>query len=622
MCERLYHATTVLRSICSLFLFAAVAAGSAASLKVKSPDGHVIVTVVSGAQLTYSIQFHQSTVVNPSKLGITVDGVDLGRNAEFAGQPHTGEFAEVYRTRGVHTHAVNQYSFAVIPLAAGTDRPAWELEVRAYNDGVACRYRVPETGRHRILGESSEWQLPAGTVIWHQSAENRSYEARYVRDLVGQMGMHRRLMAPAALAFPHSAGYGLMTEANLIHYSDMALASSGLDGFKAVFQDDPNGWDNDGMIVSPWRVTLLAGDLNALVNSDLIKNLCPPPPPELADATWIKPGRCIWHWLTGGSPKLAEQTAWVEGARNMGYEYYLVDDGWRDWNGGGENAWNALANLVKYANTQGVNIWAWVNAKYVFKPSDRKAYFDHARRIGLAGLKVDFPHPANAVWVQWYDDVLRDAAADHLMIDFHGAVKPTGRERTWPNELTREAVAGREQGKNPPLHDTTLPFLRYVQGPADYTPTLLIPQRLNGSSYAHELAMAVVFTSPFLCLGDNPTNYLHSAAADVLKALPSVWDETRVLPGSRIGQLAAFARRAGSQWFIGAINDSSPRRETVRLDFLDKGDYELIELADSPERADAFVRTERMVTRQNTLALPMRKDGGYVAWLVPASSKK
>jgi alpha-glucosidase len=208
------------------------------------------------------------------------------------------------------------------------------------------------------------------------------------------------------------------------------------------------------------------------------------------------------------------------------------------------------------------------------------------------------------------------------MIDFHGAVKPTGRERTWPNELTREAVAGREQGKNPPLHDTTLPFLRYVQGPADYTPTLLIPQRLNGSSYAHELAMAVVFTSPFLCLGDNPTNYLHSAAADVLKALPSVWDETRVLPGSRIGQLAAFARRAGSQWFIGAINDSSPRRETVRLDFLDKGDYELIELADSPERADAFVRTERMVTRQNTLALPMRKDGGYVAWLVPASSKK
>ena len=122
-----------------------------------------------------------------------------------------------------------------------------------------------------------------------------------------------------------------------------------------------------------------------------------------------------------------------------------------------------------------------------------------------------------------------------LMIDFHGAVKPTGRERTWPNELTRESIAGREQGKSPAVHDLTLPFLRYVQGHADFTPTLFIPDRLSGSSFAHELAMAIVFTSPYLCLGDNPKNYLKCEATDVLKALPFVWDETRVLTGSEIG---------------------------------------------------------------------------------------
>ena len=202
-------------------------------------------------------------------------------------------------------------------------------------------------------------------------------------------------------------------------------------------------------------------------------------------------------------------------------------------------------------------------------------------------------------------------------MDFHGAVKPTGRERTWPNELTREAIAGREQGKNPSVHDTTLPFVRYVQGHADYTPTLLIPKRLSGSSFAHELAMPIVFTSPYLCMGDNPSNYLNSEASDVLKALPPIWDETIVLPQSQIGQLAAFARRSGDQWFVGIINGNRVARETISLSFLGKGDFQLVELADSPDRNDAFVRAERKVTHKDKLVIPLRKDGGYVAWLRP-----
>jgi alpha-glucosidase len=429
------------------------------------------------------------------------------------------------------------------------------------------------------------------------------------------MGSSHRLMAPAALKFPGNVGYGLVTEANLVSYSDMALYSSGTNGFKAVFHDDPNGWNHDGEIVSPWRVTLLAADLNTMVNSDLIKNLCPPPPLELANVPWIKPGRSIWHWLTGGAPKLEEQKAWVDGTKKLGYEYYLVDDGWRDWNGGGDNAWNALEEIVKYARASDVQIWAWVNAKFVFTPADRAAYFKRAKSIGIVGLKVDFPKPANAEWVKWYDDILRDAAAAGLMIDFHGAVKPTGRERTWPNEMTREGICGREQGKNPASHDTTLPFLRYVQGHADYTPTLFIPGRLNGSSFAHELAMAVVFTSPYLCMGDNPQNYLKSDAVDALMALPPVWDETIVLPGSEIGQMAVFARRHGDEWFIGVISGPTPRRETITLRFLGRGNYRLVELADSPDRDDAFARSERTVTRNDVLTLPLRRDGGYVAWL-------
>lgn len=597
-----------------------MAAVPAGEVRIKSPDGRVVATITDGGRLNYAVKFRDASVMEASALGITVDGQDLGHNALFAGKPELSTVKETYPTRGMHTNALNHYRTAMIPLRGGEVR--WQLEVRAYDDGVAYRYRVPGSGQRRINGESSEWRLPVGTMFWHQSSGNRSYEARYVPDIAGQSQTTHRSMAPMALKFAGNRGYGLVTEANLVHYSDMALHANDTNSFIATFHDDPNGWEQEGEIVSPWRVTLVAPDLNRLVNSDLIKNLCPAPTPELANASWIKPGRSIWHWLSCYcAPKLEDQKWWIDRTREMGYEYYLIDDGWRTWNGGGDNAWQAMEETVAYAKSQNVAIWAWVDAKYVLKPEEREAYFKRARALGIVGLKVDFPKPASVAWVQWYEDVLRDAAKHKLMIDFHGAVKPTGRERTWPHEMTREAIAGREQGKSAALHDTTLPFLRYVQGPADFTPTLFMADRLKGSSYAHELAMAIVLTSPYLCMGDNPTNYLNSAAVDVLRALPAVWDETRVLPGSEIGELAAFARRNGEQWFVGVINDLTPRRERVALSFLGAGNYQLVELADDPDRHDVFVRNERTVTRKDTLTLPLRKDGGYVAWFVPVTNQ-
>jgi alpha-glucosidase len=612
-----------LRPLAALLLAGMISLASAAdaSRVLRSPDGKIVVLITAGERLQYSVKFHGKPAVETSALGVTIEGKDFGRDATFAGKATIEKISETYPVLGNHPVAVNRCVATVIPLmSAGA---AWQLEVRLFDDGVAYRYRVPGSGTRRINGESSEWRLPVGTTFWHQSSGNRSYEARYVADIAGQSLTTHKSMAPMALKFAGNLGYGLVTEANLVRCSDMALHANGTNSFKATFHDDPNGWDHEGEIISPWRVTLLASDLNTFVNSDLIKNLCPAPSPELANAAWIKPGRSIWHWLSCYcAPKLSEQRWWIERTREMGYEYYLIDDGWREWNGGGDNAWQAMEETVAYAKTQNVAIWAWVHAKYVLKPDEREAYFKRAKAMGIVGLKVDFPEPASAKWVQWYDDVLRDAAKHELMINFHGAVKPTGRERTWPHEMTREGVAGREQGKSPALHDNTLPFLRYVQGHADFTPTMFQADRLKGSSYAHELAMAIVFTSPYLCMGDNPTNYLNSVAVDVLKALPAVWDETRVLPGSEIGELSIFARRSGDQWFIGVINDLTPRREIVPLKFLGKGQYTLVELADHSDRHDMFVRSERVVTRKDTLVLPLRKDGGYVAWLVPVAKEQ
>lgn len=222
-------------------------------------------------------------------------------------------------------------------------------------------------------------------------------------------------------------------------------------------------------------------------------------------------------------------------------------------------------------------------------------------------MKIDFPRAANVEWIKWYDDTLLDAAKAKLMINFHGAVKPTGRERTWPNEMTREAICGREQGKLPASHDTVLPFIRYVQGPADYTATLFMPERLQGATYAHELAMSVLFTSPYLCMGDNPSRYLASEAKDLLMALPSTWDETIVLPQSKLGGCAAFARKSGEQWYLVLLNRSACKG-TLPLVFLGDGKYECIQLTDADEDAK-LNRIESIIEKVNEISYVCRNDG-------------
>lgn len=270
-----------------------------------------------------------------------------------------------------------------------------------------------------------------------------------------------------------------------------------------------------------------------------------------------------------------------------------------------------------------MKIWAWVHSNQVATPAARASFFDHAVAAGVAGLKIDFEPAANVRWVNWYNDTLRDAAARKLLIDFHGANKPIGRDRTWPNELTRESIRGHEyqilryRRTLPPQHDCILPFTRFVIGPADYTPTVFNPRELRGYTWARELAQAIVFTSPFLCYADHPRNYLTNPAVDVLKAIPSTWDETVVLPGSEISKCAAFARRKGKTWFIGVLNGGGATKFDFALSFLAGGKYKMIQLGDAPDRGDGWNREEKTVERGDKVHLDLRASGGCVIELSP-----
>jgi alpha-glucosidase len=262
-----------------------------------------------------------------------------------------------------------------------------------------------------------------------------------------------------------------------------------------------------------------------------------------------------------------------------------------------------------------------VHSRFVREPQARKEFFRKAVEAGVVGVKIDFPPQCNRTVANWYFETAKDAADAHLMVDFHGANKPSGMDRTWPNVITREGVRGHEYQITryhrvpQPDHDVILPFTRYIAGPGDYTPTVFTTSELMGNTWSHELAQAIVFTSPFLCFGGHPQSYLENPARDVLTAIPPAWDETRVLNGSEPGKVVAEARRTGKQWFIAVMNGADATTLEIPLDFLGPGTWSAIQLRDAKGRPDAWDRQEGQVTSRDRIELHITARGGFVGWL-------
>jgi alpha-glucosidase len=609
-------AVTTLISLC--------AAAQAAEVTVSSPGGRAVITVTDIGGLSYSVFLDHREVVARSRFGIVADGIDLGADVTL-GKSSSRQIHESYPMLGGHAQALNDCREVIVPVHSAAGE-AYELDVRAYNDGVALRARLAAKAGRKINGEVTEWRLSGNPVAWFQD-DFGSYEGVFQDAPLETLPTGKEIPLPVTFSLP-GGGFALVTEANLLNYSDLGVRVAPGHSLRAFFHASPGGWTDESALVQPWRVTLLARDLNALVNSDLIRNLCPPPSPELAKADWIQPGRSVWQWWSSGGPKYPEQHQWVDWTKQLGFEYYLVDEEWKNWKADDRDAWACLREVCDYAKTRGVKIWAWVNSGDVSTPATRADFLDRVVAAGVVGVKIDFQPQADPKWVNWYDETLRDAAARRLVVDFHGSNKPVGRERTWPNELTREAVRGHEyhilryRRTLPPSHDCVLPFTRFVIGAADYTPTVFNPKELRGYTWARELAQAIVFTSPFLCYADSPENYLSNPAVDVLKAIPATWDETLVLPGSTIGKCVVFARRKGTAWFIGAINGAEPTTLSVPLAFLGRGEYQMLQLGDAAGRDDDWQREEKTVQRGDAVRLSLRAGGGSVIELSPRTTSR
>nr|MDQ2730339.1 glycoside hydrolase family 97 catalytic domain-containing protein [Armatimonadota bacterium] len=323
-----------------------------------------------------------------------------------------------------------------------------------------------------------------------------------------------------------------------------------------------------------------------------------------------------WSWWSQDTGDLALQKHYVDFAQSMGWEYNLVDAGWTDWNN--KNPAPQITELVNYARDRGVRILVWCFAHDLDTPEKRAARLPLWRSWGVAGFKADFFDSDSRAAMQLRDDILREAWANHLLVNFHGDQTPRGHDRTWPNFLTREGVRGAEYykfGPYPtPTYNCTLPFTRNVPGPMDYTPVTFSTKNRTTTA-AHELALSVVFQSGLLHLADSPESYnSRPAALQFLKAVPADWDETRFLDGYP-ARYACLARRHGNDWFVGMINAGSARSMSVPLRFLKGGSYRL-DLFYDGKVADTIEMTTSTVSSRTTLQVAVPANGGFAAHLM------
>jgi alpha-glucosidase len=419
--------------------------------------------------------------------------------------------------------------------------------------------------------------------------------------------------------------------------------------------------DGDGLAVSgraplasPWRVVMIGDTPGRLIESTLILSLNDPP--AFRDTSWIKPGKAAWDWWSGqlaegvANPGMNDATMkhYIDFAAEFGLEYMLVDAGWytpKAWGEGADLKADItktvpeidLPGLVAYARERNVGLILWLNWIPTREQMDRA--FPYYERLGVKGVKIDFMDRDDEEMVAFYHSVLKKAAEHHLVVDLHGAYKPTGLVRTYPNYLSQEGVLGAEYNKwsarVTATHNVTLAFTRMLAGPLDYTPAGFrnvtpaeFEPRDKGplvmTTRAHQLAMYVVYESPLQMVADSPAAYRGQTGAEFIRFVPTSWDETRVLAGE-IGKYIVVARRRGRVWFVGAMTNEEPRTLKVPLKFLGRGPHTLDAFADGADAArdpKQVSGSTSTVRAGGTLTLRLGPSGGYAARLRPGRRER
>ncbi|MBC8096373.1 MAG: glycoside hydrolase family 97 protein [Akkermansiaceae bacterium] len=629
--------------------------GSPVSAVLSSPDKKIAVTLKWTDGLSYGVAVDEQRVLAESRLGLKfADGFDLNRSFEVKRIERSKADRQWENRFGKRREVRDHYQQLKLLCQESSSGRQFEVIFRAYNDGVAFRYVLPaQSGLESftLTDELTEFAFADNFVAYaghHEDPKsfNGSQEWEFNRWKLSELPTDATIGLPLLVQTP--AAWVALTESDLLDWSGLwlgkaAAQTSSATGVTLKAKLAPRR-EGDGLVKataphnSPWRVLLIGREPGRLIESDLVLNLATPC--QIPDTSWIKPGLMAWdHWWSGDvKMDTATLKQYIQLASDMGWPYQLIDWQWYgDYNKPTANITNVnpavdMVEVRRFAREKNVRLWLWLYWTDAERGDAYKKAFAVYEQWGIAGIKIDFMDSDDQFMVNWYEKLTRAAAEHHLMINFHGAYKPTGIIRTWPNQLTREGILGNEYNRwskrVTPEHKLTLPFTRFLAGPGDFTPGGFLNRqpasfKVDGKraevqgTRAAELALFVCYDSPICCVCDHPDHLRHQPGADFLKIVPTVWDETRVLSGD-VGKELVMARRSGQRWFVGAMIDGSAREISIPLHFLSRGQWKARiwkDAADSAQNAEHLETETQSVTATGVISLRLAPAGGAVICL-------
>ena len=649
---------------------------------VKSPDGRIVLNFElkeleppysMGKNMYYNVSVDGKQLLRDSPLGINFgeDGILVG-DMLITAIKDSSAVVEFETPLSKQAKVKAEFNQLTLSLREKTI-PAKNVDLifRVYNEGVAFRYHLPEQEpkisfpstehsgflkSYMVTNELTGYYFTGDHDIYAliPARLQHNYESTYFKIKLSEVAKEMIIALPLVI-LPEDGPAVCITEAALTDFTASYLSSHreidlDLVAFLApVFGEKEAKVLGEVPLTTPWRVIMIADSPGKLIESNLL--LCLNEPSKIDDTSWITPGKAAWEWWSGrvigkrrNRPVVGEINTetykhYLDFAGEIGLEYCLIDAGWYgDHKDVAQDIITSIPEmdieeLVSYGDSLGVKILLWLNWECVKKQMDQA--FPLYRQWGVAGVKVDYMNRDDQEMVNFYHEVLAKAAENRLVVDFHGAYKPTGIRRTWPNLLTREGVLGLEYSRwskeAEPEHNVTIPYTRMLVGPMDYTPgafqnatgdfrpDTVAPYSLG--TRCHQLAMFVVYESPLQVLADAPVNYRKEKGLDFISQVPTVWDETRFVAGE-IGEYIVLARKKGESWYLGAMTDWNPRQLEVPLEFLGDGSWKAKIWADGKraERNPEDVSvSEAEVSAGENLAIELAPGGGYAAVFEPAN---
>ncbi|MGN1211183.1 MAG: glycoside hydrolase family 97 catalytic domain-containing protein [Candidatus Cryptobacteroides sp.] len=623
------------RNVILFLLCALPVMASAQSFKVESPNGsqvaEISATMNDGVMsIAYQTSYCGRPVVLPSVLDVTFDNHvwenALGKKADKTAKwfdnlildssetfSRDTTWHNPYGERSTVRDAYNGILLHFVKKDASKYR--LDIEVRAYNEGIALRYILPmhpDAIYHRVLAENTEFAFPEGTMAWHAAW------AQATHNLVPLKDWTEEAERPLTLKLADDL-YASLGEAAQIDFPRGQFKLSDTKPNTVVTALNDNATDLVTPYPFPWRVIMASNRLGGILeNNDIFLNLNEAS--KIADESWIRPGKIIRETTltTENSIKCIDFCA----AHNM--DYILYDWKWYgpsfDFNSDAREvvAPIDMKEVIEYGKSKGIGVWVYVNQHALQKQAAE--IFPVYKEWGLAGVKFGFVQFTSQHWANWVHSLVRMAADNQLMVNIHDEYRPTGYSRTYPNLLTQEGIKGNEEF-TPATQNTILPFTRMICGAADYT-VCYFDRRIK-NTHAHQLTFPVMFFSPLQTLYwyDTPDRIKEVPELEFFDCVPTVWDDTKVVDDAA-GEHVVIARRSGTEWFAGAITNDEGRTLKVETSFLDTDkDYVLRAYTDDPSSdSPTKVKCTRWIVRGGqTLTFNLLPKGGAAMHFIPAT---